>query len=62
MAELVVMLALRCVQHGLWRVPAHRAGVAEAEVGIVAAVDIADARALRCLGIDRKAARPAPHR
>ncbi|WP_456723894.1 hypothetical protein [Bradyrhizobium sp. USDA 4350] len=40
---------------------AHAAGVAEAEIDIVASVDIPDMRAMRFIGIDRKAAGPAPH-
>jgi hypothetical protein len=53
---------LRDGSHGrLGRVARHRSRVAEAEVDVVVAVDIAEARALRLGGEDREAARPADH-
>ena len=43
------------------RVPGHRAGVAEAEVDVLVAVDVDDARARRLGREDREPARPAGH-
>ena len=43
------------------RVPAHRAGVAEAEVDVLVAVDVDEARALRLRDEDGEAARPLAH-
>ena len=43
----------------LGRVAGHRAGVAEAEVDVLVAVDVDEARAVRLGGEDREAARPA---
>ena len=42
----------------LGRVARHRAGVAEAEVGVLVAVDVDDRRAARALAVEREAARP----
>jgi hypothetical protein len=42
-------------------VPGHRARVAEAEVDVLVAVDVGEARALGVRREDREAARPADH-
>ena len=47
--------------HGLGTVPAHATGVAEAEVDVIAPVDIRYMRAGRRLDVNRKAARPTAH-
>ena len=48
-------------QRRLGRVAGHRAGVAEAEVDVLVAVDVAEARALRLVREHREAAGPARH-